>query len=96
MYLVKTDEALAKAKALSNSLRESIKVVKAMAYQRSLSAVAAQKEQDALSSQQYREHLDRLREADYDFLLLQTRRETECAIIDCWRSLNAAKNKGMI
>jgi hypothetical protein len=96
LYLSRTDEALASARARFNGLRESAKVVKAMAYQRSISSVAAQKEQDAISSAQYREHLNKMQDAEYEYMLLQTKRETETVIIDCWRSLNAARTKGIL
>lgn len=96
LYLSRTDEALAKARACYNGLKETAKVVKAMAYQRSLSSVAAQKEQDAVSSANYRDHLRRMEEAEYDFLLIQTKRETEITVIDCWRSLNAARSRGIL
>lgn len=96
LYLCRTDEALAKARARYNGLKEQCSTIKALAYQRSLSTVAAQKAQDAAASEQYRHHLATLEQAEYDYLLLATRRQTELAIIDCWRSLNAAKNKGML
>jgi len=96
IYLSRTDDQLAAAKARFNGLKETAKVVKALAYQRSLNAVAAQKEQDAISSPQYREHLAKMEAAELDYLLLATKRETEIVIIDCWRSLNAARTKGLI
>jgi hypothetical protein len=96
LYLCSTDEQLARCRARFNGLKEQIKVVKSMAYQRSISTVAATKEQDAYSSSQYREHLQKMHDAEYDFMLIATKRETELTIIDCWRSLNAAKNKGVL
>jgi hypothetical protein len=96
LYLCSTDEQYASSRARYNGLKEQAKVVKAMAFLRSISTSQTQKEQDSLSSPTYRDHIRKMEEAEYEYLLIQTRRETELTIIDCWRSLNSAKSKGML
>jgi hypothetical protein len=96
MNLTESDEQIAKAKALVNGLNNYAKVIKAMQFQRSPGKSVGEKEQFAMCSPAYTAHLDKIQTAEYDYFLLNERRNTETLIIDCWRSLNAARSRGMM
>ena len=93
-YLANSDEDYARAKALYDGLMEQRKVVKAKAFLRSREGPQTAKEQDAYASQAYQEHLQKIEVANLEYLTLHTKRSTETIVIDCWRSLNAARRKG--
>lgn len=95
-YLAETDEPFARAKALYEGLCEQKKIIKANNYQQSRETTASAREHAAYNSMEYRRHLDKIQDANVDYLLLQARRATQVTVIDCWRSLNAARNKGQI
>lgn len=94
MFLSETDQELARRKAYFNGLDRQTKTVKAMAFMRSGESSVTAKEQAALVSPAYRDHLQRVTEAEQEFLTLNEQRHTEVIVIDCWRSLNAARNRG--
>ena len=94
-YLVNTDEEFARAKTLYDALCEQKKTVAAIEYGK-LSGSAAEKTQQALASAPYKAHLSAIRDAQIEFETLRSRRITNVAIIDMWRSVNSARQKGNI
>ncbi len=96
MYLADTDQPYANAKALYDGLCEQKKIVKANHFVRCGATTASAREAESYNSMEYRSHLSKIQDANAEYLLLLAKRQTECTIIDCWRSLNAARNKGQI
>ena len=96
MFLVDSDEEYARRKAYFNGLDRQTKTIKAMAFMRSNEPTATAKENAALISPAYRDHLDRMHTAEQDFLIVQEQRNTSITIIDVWRSLNSARAKGVL
>lgn len=94
LFLSGSDVDYARAKSLYDGLSEQRKVVKAGLFLRSGQSSASAKEQDAYSSNGYKQHLIKMETAQIAFLTLQAQRTTSAITIDCWRSLNAARAKG--
>lgn len=94
MYLAETDQEMARSKAYFHGLDRQTKTIKAMAFIRSNENSATAREQVALVSPSYREHLERVQNAETEYLTLAEKRATSIVLIDCWRSLNAARNRG--
>ncbi len=94
MYLAETDAEMARSKAFFHGLDRQTKTIKAMQFMRSNESSATAREQAALVSPSYREHLVRVQDAETDYLTLAEKRATAIVLIDCWRSLNAARNRG--
>jgi hypothetical protein len=95
-FMAATDESYAKAKALHEGLKEQSKTVKAMVFMRSMEKSATAKEQSALSSMDFIRHQSKIDDAALELYTLHAKRLTTSLRIDCWRSLNAARNKGQI
>lgn len=96
MYLTQTDEDFARLKALVNGLERQVKTIKAMAFKASRETSVSAKEQDAYASGEYQNHLRKIEIAEREMLEFQERRNTAVTTIDCWRSLNAARSRGMM
>ena len=94
-YLAQTDEEYAKAKALVEGLKESMKPVKANLFLRFKGGVS-EREQMALGHPDYAIHIEKYQQAIQDFEYIRAKRLTETLIVDCWRSLNSARGKGII
>jgi hypothetical protein len=92
-YFALTDEKCAKAKALMSGLENQLKTVKAVGYMQSEGTVA-ERESQAYTSQAYKDHVQKLEDATYDFELMRNKRLTEELIIEVWRSVNANRRKG--
>ena len=95
-FLSESDEEYASLRALVQGLDRQTRTIKAIAFERAREGSAAAKEQAAYASIQYREHLQKIELAERECLILQERRNTAVTTIDCWRSLNAARNRGMM
>ena len=95
-FLADTDEDYARKQALYSGLDEQTKSVKAQIAQMSKGSSAAAKEMFALQSNEYKRHLTKVEDAHIDYLILKNQRSTQEKVIDCWRSLNSARNKGQI
>jgi hypothetical protein len=93
-YLAMTDSEYARAKSYYEGLSEQKKIVKAQAFLRSSQSAQTAKEQDAYASQIYREHIAKMEAAHLEYLTIEANRQTATIKIDCWRSLNAARNRG--
>ena len=94
-YLVNTDEEFARAKTLSDALYEQKKTIQAIQFLNATGS-AADKTQQALASQEYQEHLGMIKDAQIEFETLRNKRLTKMSIIDMWRSVQSAMNKGNI
>lgn len=96
LYLAETDAEMARRKAYFNGLDRQTKTIKAMQFQRSAESSAAAREQAALVSPAYRQHIELVNQAEHDYLELLEHRATAIVVIDCWRSLNAARSRGIM
>jgi hypothetical protein len=96
LFLAHSDVDYARARTLYEGLSEQRKTVKAANFLRSGAGSAAAREQDSYNSFEYKAHLEKMEVAQLEYLTLQAKRTTEAIIIDCWRSLNAARNKGQL
>lgn len=94
-YLIDTDEEYARTKTLYDALNDQKKSIQALEYGK-LSGTAAEKTQQALASDNYQSHLHAIRDAQIDFETVRAKRISQQAVIDMWRSLNSARNKGNI
>ena len=94
-YLVGTDEEYARTKTLYDALCEQRKTVAALEYGK-LTGSAAEKNQQALASEVYQLHLHSIRDAQIEFETVRSKRLTNQAIIEMWRSVNSARQKGNI
>ena len=94
-YLATTDEEFAKAKALVEGLKEQFKPIKASLFMRFKGSIG-ERENMALAHPDYDVHLKKYQNAVMDLEYLRAKRSTETLVIDCWRSLNSARGKGII
>ena len=94
-YLLSTDEEYARTKTLYDALCEQKKTIAALEYGK-LSGSAAEKNQQALASDNYQSHLRAIRDAQIEFETVRAVRISKQALIEMWRSINSARNKGNI
>ena len=94
-YLFTTDVEAARAKAYMERLDDQKKTVKALAFINSTGS-AAEREQKALASKEYSDHLKRLNGARLVFYELREVRGTAATAIDMWRSVNSNQKNGNI
>lgn len=94
-YLAETDKGFAIAKSYMIGLDDQKKTILATQY---VNAEGSQgdKNQIALASGEYKVHLKKYKDSVYDYEILRNKRITESLIVEVWRSLNAARNKGNI
>lgn len=95
-FLASTDVDYARAKTLYDGLVEQRKTIKANCALRSGEKTAGRAEMIAYTMPDYSMHLQKMETAHLEYLTLQAQRNTQAIVIDCWRSLNAARNKGQI
>jgi len=95
-FLAASDVDYARAKTLFDGLTLQRKTIKANCFIRCGEGSAAAKEQTAYQMPDYIMHLQKIETAHLEYLTLQARRNTAEIIIDCWRSVNAARNKGQV
>lgn len=93
--LIDTEDHMGSYKALMDGLDESRKTVEAVEFMK-VSGSAAERKQKALSSPEYKNHLDKLQSARYDYEILKQRRLVSVLAIDMWRSVNSNRNKGNV
>lgn len=94
-FLATTDEDYARLRALANGLDRQLKTIKALAFRASREQSVGAREHDACCNPMYTEHLKKIEVVETEFYTLHERRNTAVVTIDCWRSLNAARNRGM-
>lgn len=95
-FLAETDVDYAQKQALYSGLDEQSKTVRAQIGFMCKEKTGTAKEMFALQSDAYKKHLNKLQNAQTDYLILRAQRSTQATVIDCWRSLNSARNKGQI
>jgi hypothetical protein len=95
-FLSETDRPYAEARSYYHGLVEQKPVIKAIQHSQSRAPTEKQKEQQAYQSMAYQQHLEKMEKAHLDFLSLETNRMTAQVVIDVWRSLNAARSKGIL
>lgn len=91
-YLVNTDQECADKQALADGLKKGFSIVKAIAFTEAEGTVTA-REHAAYNSQAYKDHKEKWENALADFLRIKNKRDTECTVIDCWRSINANQRR---
>lgn len=89
--LAESDQEYAQRTAQLTAAKEGLKVAKAMATPRT--GTALERENDALTSPQYAEALEKLKKAEYFKVLLGLKREGWSLTIDVWRSLEASRRR---
>ncbi len=95
-YLAKTDKTHAELKAKLNSLNELRKSVKAFEYIQAMESGVTQgrAEQEAYSSEKYKEHLGLISKAEIEFQTVQNRRVTAIQMIELYRTQSANQRRG--
>jgi hypothetical protein len=95
-FLASSDVDFARAKTLNDGLYQQRQTIKAHCFIRSGEKSAASREQVAYQMPDYIMHLQKMETANLEYLTLSAQRSTAAIVIDCWRSLNATRNKGNV
>jgi len=90
-----SDIEYARLKALFHGLTEQRKTIRALCYQKQTGS-AADKLQAALASKEYIDHLDKIHDAELEFLTLHENRNSANRTCDMWRSVNSSMKLGKI
>jgi len=94
-FLGDTDEQAARAKALVEGLSEQRKTIKAVAFQ-NLEGSATEKSVTCYADESYKAHLEKLKQAIYEFETLRNKRLTADLTIRMWQSCNANRRTGNV
>ena len=94
-FLANTDEKAARAKSLVEGLSEQRKTVKAIAFQ-SLEGSATEKSITCYADESYKVHLEKLKQAVYEYETLRNKRITADLTIRMWQSCNANRRTGNV
>ena len=94
-YLAETDELFAKAKADVERSKHKAKAVFAAMFARNMGTVK-ERECEAEMHPQYQEALEDHFKAVEEYEFLRNKRNLEELVIEVWRSVNSARNKGQI
>jgi len=92
-FLANTDESAAQAIAYAEYLKRSKDTKKAVVKMISTLSSDAARETEALASEEYKEHLIKLKDAESDALILKNKRHTLELRIEIWRSKNANRRQ---
>ena len=95
-YLGETDVEFARAKASIEWSAHQAKTVYSMELLASDQATVEGRKAGAQASETYQDAMQRVREAVYDYQLLSAKRKRAELTIDVWRSLNAARGRGVV
>lgn len=95
-YLKHTDAEAARAKAHYAMLDDAKKTVLAMTYNEFDGGSAADRQKKAEGSQDYHNHLEKLKQAHIEWELLRNKRKSAEMQIEMWRSVNSNQRKGNI
>lgn len=95
-YLKSTDKEAARRKAYASALDDMKKSVLASVYNDIREGSAADKLKKSEGHSEYITHLDKLRKANEDHLMMQNQRITAATQIEMWRSVNSNQRKGNI
>jgi hypothetical protein len=94
-YLAETDEPAARAKSLVTGLEESLKSIRADQFLQA-KGTNGEREAFALSSQAYKDHIEKIKDATYDYEVMRNKRTTAVLIVEVWRSEQANRRSGNI
>ena len=95
-YLLDTDETLARAKAYMEGIIDQKSTVLALEQLESNSRTIANAKAEAYVSNEYDLWCRKKRTAIYDYEKIRQERITRILRIECWRSENSARTKGVI
>ena len=95
-YLKNTDKEAARRKAYASALDDMKKSVLALVYNDIEGGSAADKLKKAEGHKDYIDHLNKLRTANEEHLIMQNKRITAATQIEMWRSVNSAMKMGNI
>lgn len=93
-YLANTDELYANAKAHADGLKETLKIVQSTLFLKMTGKTQAERKEQAIAHTDYYRAVQKWQQAVQEVELLRAKRTTNTLIVDCWRSLNANRNKG--
>lgn len=94
-FLANTDEEYGRLCARVSGLEHAGKTIKAVEYLKT-SGTVGERTAAVDSSQAYKNWTEETENAIADREILRARRKTAELLIDVWRSVNAARNKGQI
>ena len=94
-YLAETDEKCAQLKTLSEREKLKAKAIWGAVASRA-SGTVLEREASAENHEDYQSAMAAHFNALTEFEAMRNKRATESIVIDVWRSLNAARNKGQI
>ena len=94
-YLAETDLRIASAKADVERTKHKSKAVFAAIFSRNMGTVK-ERECEAEMHPQYQESLEANFKAIEEYEFLRNKRKLEELVIEVWRSVNSARNKGQI
>ncbi len=95
-FLATTDEPLAAAKSYMIGVEDQKSTVLSMEQIESKHKAIGNKKADAYTTKAYFDWCKKHRESVYDFELIRNRRITALLFVECWRSENSARTKGLI
>jgi len=94
-FLGRTDEEAARARAHYMALEDLKKTMLAAQYEKQEGS-AADKNQAALNSIEYSQHLEKINNAFVEWEILRNKRKSAELQIEMWRSVNSNQRKGNI
>lgn len=94
-YLEWSDKPHAMSKAEFDNLHELRKTILAYAFDATAGGVEERKNA-ALRSDEYVEHMNKVKDAQIEYQTMQNRRQTAYCLIDLWRTYQANTRKGNI
>jgi hypothetical protein len=96
-YLAETDLPCAKAQSLFDGLEEQTKTIKGIVLLQLPSGMTIpEKEARVYTSDTYKDHREKVQNAQLDYLTMYNRRKTAALIVECWRTVSSNKRAGMI
>ena len=96
MYLGETDKEIARAKADVEFQKHKVKIVLSESYLEKSNGSVRDREAAGMVSSEYGEAVRIYRDSIYTLELVRARR-MQCELtIECWRSINSARSKGII
>jgi hypothetical protein len=95
-FLKSTDQEAGRRKAYANALDDMKKTVLAMTYNELKEGSAADRLKKSEGHPDYQSHLEKLRQANEDYHVMNNQRITAATQIEMWRSVNSNQRKGNI
>jgi hypothetical protein len=95
-YLAETDESCAELRAATETAEAHAKAIRNAIYLHSGKSTVADRQAEADSSPQYADALKSYFDALKEWDAVKNKRQTECIVIECWRSIQANQRKGNV